>query len=958
MKCKRFHNCLWLLVLMLIAARAEAQNSLPSPSQAMAATSFSLREDTLSNGLRYIVKRNPLPAKNIEMRLVMCVGAIYEEPYEKGAAHFLEHMAFAGTRLFPERSLIACCERAGMKYGRDLNAFTGYDRTIYMLSLPIENPEDLLIDSALWMMHDWLTAITIKEERMEREKGVIIEELRDYSVGDDFYDLKMGKNRFSRYLPLGDEAHIRQMKVATLRQFYRKWYHPQLATIVVVGDVDERAIAKKIDKIFSQIPRSSTPALPSHALTYPRGIREKVICDSLLQSHQLEIIIPHSHPIRAGAEGLLMQASNDLLLRLIEGRLAARKVTIALSDAWYLADTDHLVFKVKGRNKKEIATLVARLGSECRGMLEHGFLPHEIAAARKRVLSTYTADQSSRKSDQWCEDFVEYAVSGDRNDFPEVTYRQVQEQLQKMQNKDICAVLDHWLRAAERTTLLAYSKNHATDTALSAEEYHTAWHALDAAAPPVAPTEKTDELGCKVGRTAAKDAFAPSDIRCLSAERPFDSHMIQQRAEHSAIKATELTLSNGLHIILKPTPSADSLLLFNFIGEGGSANLPADRQHLYEGAAGYMEMGGIQKIPRDILSAFTARHSIAMSTNISSHWHEVFASAPTALAGALFNLVYEKMHHPEIPRQDFLEVKKEELEHVGKETMLGKMMEQDPQRLVENYIAARLGEVLENPTPRTHQEIEALDIDSIAHYFSALFANPQGATILLTGTFDIDTIVPLLVATFARMQPSTAAPISNKATLPPATTSHEVHFKGAHPTKIAFDMLLTGHYTPSLRASLRLKLMRDILQNRLLSILREQESIVYSPLVSLSYHGKPYALFCLDLSVSVLKSNIARAQQLLRNIVEELRKKPVEKEELEAIKRSFIVTKRRVLPPIAAADWRITLLDIVKNGETLSDFDHYEAILHSITSQEICETFRSAIQPEHIVTLFIDSADQ
>ena len=135
-------------------------------------------EGRLDNGLRYIILPNELPRHNIEVRMVMNVGSLQEENDQRGGAHFLEHSAFIGTKHFSQRGLIDYFERQGMKFGRDINAFTGFDRTIYWLSLPHHSQNDGVLDSTFLAIRDWLCDLSFDDERVKKERGVSVEELR------------------------------------------------------------------------------------------------------------------------------------------------------------------------------------------------------------------------------------------------------------------------------------------------------------------------------------------------------------------------------------------------------------------------------------------------------------------------------------------------------------------------------------------------------------------------------------------------------------------------------------------------------------------------------------------------------------------------------------------------------------------------------------------------------------
>ncbi|MDE5980955.1 MAG: insulinase family protein, partial [Bacteroidaceae bacterium] len=197
----------WLVCVPLAAQSLTDSIKLPAD----------IVEGRLPNGLRYLLKKNESPASRTEFRLIMHVGSVQESELQKGGAHFLEHIAFGGTKHFPNRSAVQYLESLGMKYGQDINAYTGFDRTVYMFAVPSDRQKADRFRKPLLILRDWLTDMTINPERVETEKGIILEELRGYDVGDDFYDLKIGQGIFRDRMPLGNTDDIRRMTAGTLR---------------------------------------------------------------------------------------------------------------------------------------------------------------------------------------------------------------------------------------------------------------------------------------------------------------------------------------------------------------------------------------------------------------------------------------------------------------------------------------------------------------------------------------------------------------------------------------------------------------------------------------------------------------------------------------------------------------------------------------------------------------------
>ena len=238
-------------------------------------------EGKLSNGLRYLILPNGQPQSRAEFRLVMQVGSLQQTAEEGGCAHFLEHVAFGPSTHFPGRSKVEYLESLGMKYGQDINAFTGFDRTIYLFAVPTDRGKEAAMDQSLLILRDWLAGAIIDSAKVENEKGIILEELRGYDLGDDFYDLKIGNGIYRQRLPLGTADEIKAMTARTLKNFYHRWYRPEHAAIIVVGDIHPQTLEQKIIQTFSSLQNADTSSRQDYPLVYEKGIHSFTVMDSL-----------------------------------------------------------------------------------------------------------------------------------------------------------------------------------------------------------------------------------------------------------------------------------------------------------------------------------------------------------------------------------------------------------------------------------------------------------------------------------------------------------------------------------------------------------------------------------------------------------------------------------------------------------------------------------------------------
>src|SRR3989475_8454467 len=215
-----------------------------------------------ANGMRYYIRRNKKPEKRAELRLVVKAGSILEDDDQQGLAHLVEHMAFNGTSHFPKNEVVSFLESLGMRFGADVNAYTSFDETVYMLTVPTDKPE--LVDRALLILEDWAHNVSFDPTEVEKERGVVMEEWRlgrgaGARMRDKLFPVLLKGSRYADRLPIGKPEIIQGGKQERLKQFYADWYRPDLMAVVAVGDFDKAAIEKMITTHFASIPAANKP---------------------------------------------------------------------------------------------------------------------------------------------------------------------------------------------------------------------------------------------------------------------------------------------------------------------------------------------------------------------------------------------------------------------------------------------------------------------------------------------------------------------------------------------------------------------------------------------------------------------------------------------------------------------------------------------------------------------------
>ena len=903
-------------------------------------------EGCLRNGMRYIVMNNDLPRHTVEVRLVMGIGSLQENDDQLGGAHFLEHMVFKGVKPYPDRALVDYFERQGMKYGRDINAFTGFDRTIFWFTLPTFYDADRIIDTTFVAVHHILSDLLFREERVRKERGIIVEELRGYSTGDDFYNLKIGNGRHVSRMPLGDEDDIMRIDRQRLMDFYQRWYAPQFATLVVVGDVDAPQMAQRIEQQFADLVPHGAKRAATWPLSYPKGAQMMTVSDSLGSDLKLDLMVPHHYELSTNLKTTVEQQRDRMLERVVSKRLRRARTECMVSNQWYLADKSHFALTFSAREKDSLLCRLTRAAAEVNDLARHGLTEAELKEAIEDCANGLFCDTLKAVSSKWCEDFIERAILGSCRIYTAADAEVVKAGIRQTTARQLQQRAKGLLADMKRHLLLAYSNN--ASQPLTKEEVLLAWERgkTTPALPYVASEQEEQEPLFMAGQDFRKHPLPPI---LAQTHEPQDS-AVASRRYYADLRLTEVNLRNGVRLLLRPTDDEDSRIQLLALGKGGTSSLADNDYYQLRDAVAYMDMGGIDTVDPDTLIDVMGDHNVMMNVGLDNEWHQLMATAEAADAQLMMNLVYEKMHHPRKDYEDFEDSRQSELESWGQETVLGRMIQRDPNRQISNSVDSVVGNITQR-RPMQPADLKALNLDSMDTYYRRLYTNPQGLTLILTGHYDLATVERVAIGTFARMQaPDSVMAVNDEPVQP--VRSFERQFPHTNPTQTVFNHLFAGNYYPSLRATLMFKLMRDLLQQRMLSVLRERENIVYSPYCDMVYHGLPQRTYYFWLCFAVKNENTARADAALREIVTDLQTRPVPAVELEKLKRSFCVTKRQQLSDVAPSEWKDCLATLLKNGEELEDFDHYDEVLGSITPEEVQKAFCDYIDIDNHIVLY------
>ena len=444
---KRISLFLFLLAVAL-TLNAQTGETIPVPVDP------EYRIGKLDNGLTYYIRHNAEPAGRASYYIIQNVGSILENDSQNGLAHFLEHMSFNGTTHFPDKAIISSLEKHGVAFGRNINAYTSWDETVYNISdVPVDKPG--LIDTCILILADWSDFLTLSDEEINKERGVIIEEWRtrrtaSWRMMNKMFPVIFEGSKYATRDIIGDTLVLKTFPPDTIRAFYHDWYRTDLQAIAIVGDIDVNAVESKIKEIFSSIPRvQNAHSRPENLLVPKQGTHYLLVTDPEASETDLSLIIidrePDKRPkdINYIRDGFVIALMNNIMRNRfseIVQRGTPPFISGSLSYNSFIArNYNALTLSATARENEEAQAFEAAL-TEFERARRYGFTQGELDRARASMLANFESKYKQRdkiSNDEWVDQIKDSFLTGEPMPSFDVQYEYYKQLLPQITVEDI-----------------------------------------------------------------------------------------------------------------------------------------------------------------------------------------------------------------------------------------------------------------------------------------------------------------------------------------------------------------------------------------------------------------------------------------------------------------------------------------------------------------------------------------
>jgi zinc protease len=899
---------------------AHAQGVTPPPA---ASTPLpvdpKVRMGVLPNGLHYYIRQNPKPEKRAELRLVVNAGSILENDQQLGLAHFIEHMAFNGTTHFAKNDLIAYLQSIGVRFGADLNAETSFDETIYILPIPTDTAR--IVDRAFTILADWAHGETLDSTEVANERGVVREEWRLGKGASDrmlheWLPVVLQGSRYADRLPIGNEQSIMTATPARLRSFYDTWYRPDLQAVIAVGDFNPDSIEAEIKEHFSDIPRAVNPvARPSAGVPNNTAPLIGIASDKEATGSDVDLIFK----LPAEKTRTVGDFKRDLMEQLYVGMLNDRLNEIAQKpDAPFLgADVSKGPFISRsvdaftlGANVKDggIPRGLEALLVEAKRADQFGFLPSELAREKENVLRGYERAYDERdktQSSAYVQDYIDNYLTDGAIPGIEYEYGLVQKLLPAVTLADVNTMGSGWITDDNRLIIAESPEKPGVHVPTRAELL-----AVFDSAQRAKVTPYTETLSA-----AALIAHAPRAGKVVSTKTIVGAGI------------TEWTLSNGAHVMVKPTDFKADEVRFGAYAMGGTSLAPDSTFMSASLASQIVQLSGLGAFSAVDLQKKLSGKVAGASAAIGETSEGLSGSASPKDLETMFQLIYLHFTAPRLDTAAYQAFKNQVAPFLANRGA-------DPDQVFADTVSWTMAQHDFRDRPLSATTFAEVNPEKALAFYKARYANAGAFTFVFVGNVSLDSLKPLVEKYLASL-PSTGRKNTYRdvSAAPPKGVIDRVVHKGTEP-KATTLLVFTGPCTYDPADRLTMRAMTELFQIKLDQTLREQMSGTYSPQIGGSCSRIPRQEYTEQIEFTSSPENADKLAKAAFALIDTLQTTAPSQADVDKVKEEFLRSHETDVKQNAY--WLGNIMARQQAGEDLNGLgDAYSDMVKALTPAQI-----------------------
>ncbi|MCX7735999.1 MAG: insulinase family protein [Candidatus Kapabacteria bacterium] len=690
----------------------------------------------LDNGLKYYIKQNKKPEKRVELMLVINAGSILEDDDQDGLAHFCEHMAFNGTKSFPKLDLVNFLESTGIRFGADLNAFTSWDETVYMLTLPTDDKN--LLDKGFLVLEEWAHNVLFNEKDIDEERGVILEEWRLGKGAEDRLQKKHAPIRFynSKYAVrdiIGDTNVILRADYDAFRRFYRDWYRPNLMAVIAVGDFEKKDIEKKIKDHFGKLQNPPNPRpREKFYLGDHNDILFSIASDKELSFPNIQFISKLPQREAGTFDDYRKKLVSDLFTSMLNKRLMEiiRKPNtplnlFAVSYEGEDVGNSRAFNLFAGTKPDKIYESFQTIVTELFRVRKFGFTPTEFERAKNEMSRNYEQmlnEKDKTESRNFAFEFYRHFINGESIPGIEFENALVKKWLPEISIDEVNKLCDVYIKRNNSVFLVS------------------------------APEKDGIKIPTETELLTAFDRIGNSEISPYVDKAPtaalfnkkLEEGKIVSKKEIKEIGVTEWKLSNGVRVVLKPTNFKNDEILFSAISPGGTS-LASDEDFISaKSASSVVNKSGLANFDKNQLDKYLSDKIVNVSSNIESLSEGFRGNSSFKDLETMFQMIYLFFTDFRVDAeavQRYIEDIKTSIENT----------KNSPRDLFFDSLRYALANYHFRAKPWDESMINQIQLMKIYNFYEDRYKDASDFTFFFVGSFTLDNIKPFILKYLANL---------------------------------------------------------------------------------------------------------------------------------------------------------------------------------------------------------------
>ncbi len=895
----------------------------------------------LDNGLTYYVRSNDNPQNRAELMMVLSSGSVNEDEDQRGLAHFCEHMSFNGTKNFPKHELVNYFESIGMEFGPEINAFTSFDETVYMLKVPLDDPE--YIEKGLQVLYDWASQNTDSDEEIDNERGIIHEEWRlgrsaQNRMQQKWLPVFLHNSRYAERLPIGKMEIVDNCPPDALRRYRADWYRPDLQAVIVVGDFDQQEMVEKVKEKFSSIPVAKNPRkkinydIPDH--------KETLVSITTDKEAQYPIaFVFYKHPLKISKTlgDYRESIKHSLYNGMINNRLR-EKVQLAEPPFLMARSSFSTMFGPRSVYQSVAVTQNGKIDEglkavllENERVLKFGFTETELERQKTALLNNIEKmynERNNRKS-------INYAREYQRNflmtkePFPgiEKEYEYYKNFLPGITLEEVNALAKKWITPENRVVVI------------TAPEIEGVSVPGEEAVRALLEEVKSVEI------EPYEDAVA--NVPLVEYE-PVGSKVASEKSLEK-VDAVEWTLENGSRVVIKPTDFKDDEILFSAWSPGGSSLYEVNDVVSVDFTTAVMKQSGIADFDKVTLDKMLSNKVFHISPYISELREGFSGSSSVKDVETLLQMLYLYFTSPRFDQNSFQSLM----------TRYSGMLENknaSPEAALRDTFQVTVSNYNKRERPLTVDMLSEANFDRIREIGTERFKNASDFVFFFVGNIDVDAFKPL-VEKYIGGIPSVEEKENwiDREVEEPDGVIEKIVKKGQEDKSIQL-IKFHGDFDYNSQNNIEIDAIGRILSTRLLEVIREDKSSVYSINANPSTEKYPEPEYSVTIAYGTSPDKLDELKKAVFDIITDFAKNGPTADELHKAKEKMLRERETNLRENRF--W----LSILGNtfylkGGDFSEFGTYNKNVEAMTTEGIRGAFNKYFDFKNYISVALEPAE-